>query len=79
MSILIKGMDKVQFDEILRFARIGANNCMMGEHLEIVEVPTPHGRLIDGDELKARVKQTMRYFSIKFDIDESPTVIEAEE
>lgn len=38
MRIIIKGMDKDQFDEILMLARIGANNCMIGENLEIVEI-----------------------------------------
>lgn len=31
-------------------------------------------RLIDADALKAKMRQTSRYFYIKYDIDEAPTV-----
>ena len=44
----------------------------------LIEVPTPHGRLIDADSLKK--DDTVRFFhSARFkDIDEAPTIIEAE-
>lgn len=53
MSILIKGIDIAQFRTILAWARTGANNAMLGNGIEeIIEVPTPYGRLIDADKLK---------------------------
>jgi len=50
MSILIKGMDKEQIEEIFKWARYGKNNSMIGMYAEIISVP-PHGRLIDADAL----------------------------
>ncbi len=41
-------------------------------------LPKGHGRLIDGDALKEKMICTQRYFHIKYDIDEAPTVIEAD-
>ena len=41
-------------------------------------LPKGHGRLIDGDALKEKMKGTQRYFHIKYDIDEAPTIIEAD-
>lgn len=54
MSILIKGYTKKDFEELVRYARYGANNCMIAEGAEAVEIP-PHGRLIDADELCKRL------------------------
>lgn len=42
-------------------------------------LPKGHGRLIDGDALKEKMKGTQRYFHIKYDIDEAPPIIEADE
>lgn len=89
MSVLIKGMKMPKNCDMCILA-VPVFDYAKHKHISIcllknsngcplVEVPTPHGRLIDGDELKERVKQTMRYFSIKYDIDEAPTVIESEE
>lgn len=43
-----------------------------------IVLPKRHGRLIDGDALKEKMLGTMRYFYIKYDIDEAPTIIEAD-
>ena len=49
----------------------------------LVEVPEPHGRLIDADELKTKHHWTDDYYETEYvemeDIDNAPTVIEAEE
>ena len=45
----------------------------------ITEIPTPHGRLIDGDELVRIWTGAKFYGSIKPIVDARPTVIEAEE
>lgn len=51
----------------------------MPKDCPIVEVPTPHGRLIDADAFDRHMKQTPRYFSMCCDLEEQPTIIEAEE
>ena len=77
MSILIKGMNKKDFEEIIMLARYGANNCMIGEYAEVVEIP-PHGRLIDADALAAQCDDP--YWCVWLsDIEDSPVIIEAEE
>lgn len=50
MSILIKGITKSDFENILTEARYGTNNCMIGNGVEAIELP-PHGRLSDADVL----------------------------
>lgn len=48
----------------------------------LIEIPTPHGRLIDADKLKVAVLEAMCRgidVSITQLIDKAPTVIEAEE
>lgn len=44
----------------------------------LIEIPTPHGRLIDADELESKMLKTYRYFNVKFDLAEAETVIERE-
>lgn len=100
MGILIKGLDvtalnddsSVCYKDIRLFAD-GSATTSSGEPpyiktFEWVEVPTPHGDLIDRDKLKPYthiVKDRMgkpiglsERFSIK-DIKDAPTVIEGEE
>ena len=48
MSLLIKNWSEADWKELLKWAKIGANNAMIGEFTEVEEVP-PHGRLIDAD------------------------------
>lgn len=50
MSVLIKGMSKKEVEDIIRYARYEANNCMIGERAKVIELPS-HGDLIDADEL----------------------------
>ena len=45
----------------------------------LIEIPTPHGRLIDADELVRIWTGAKFYGSIKPIVDARPTVIEAEE
>ena len=65
------------------------------QHCPLIEVPTPHGRLIDADEFKGYIRSGYEEMKHLFnenlkaatlvtegfckDIDEAPTVIEAEE
>lgn len=50
MSLLIKNWQMADWKELLKWAKIGANNAMIGEFTEVEDLP-PHGRLIDADEL----------------------------
>lgn len=98
MSILIKGM-KMPKEQPLRIV-LNPNGQLFVDHgvhfteYEAIEVPTPHGRLIDADELhKAmyhRAFETdgdtmwqsgcwVRYRAIEQVQDSQPTIIEAEE
>ena len=90
MGVYIKGMTKKQAESCFKFAMDGW--CVF-ELPEIVELP-PHGRLIDADAL-AKMCQEMQsiewnnkaspyswsyaYESFEGDIDNAPTIIEAEE
>lgn len=86
MSILIKGLDLPHnggYIEIrLRDDRAEVEvQEFTFEDFEIVEVPTPHGRLIDADRLSIQRGNYDTYndYSETFDmIDDAPTVIEAE-
>ena len=51
MSILIKGWTKDNWEELIVWARLGTNNCMIGKNTEVIELPL-HGRLIDADALR---------------------------
>ena len=52
------------------------------EDCPLVEVPEPHGRLIDADELKTKHHWTDDYYETEYvemeDVDNAPPVIEAE-
>lgn len=106
MSIFIKGMDKPKncfgcdfnmYDCYCKLNHGGIDRDFWFCETEcpLVEVPTPHGRLIDADALKnyiendghteafamAQIGREGKYFlmgNIIADIDEQPTVIEAE-
>lgn len=55
MGVYIKNWSLADWKELLKWAKIGANNAMIGEFSEVEELP-PHGRLIDVDELKSWVE-----------------------
>lgn len=94
MSILIKGLDMPKgCDETCPLYLAG--QCCEGCDCPLVEIPTPHGRLIDGDVLKEECYKTMEKLmestSINISaealnllcgftlIDDAPTILEAEE
>ena len=51
MGVYIKNWSLADWKDLLKWAKIGLNNAMIGEFTEVEEVP-PHGRLIDADALK---------------------------
>lgn len=81
MGIYIKHWSLADWKELLKWAKIGANNAMIGEFTEVEELP-PHGRLIDADAIHYIVGGTtvsdMDYVR-KYHIDMMPTIIEAED
>ena len=44
----------------------------------LVQLTEGHGRLIDADALSDKMKKTARYFDIRYDLNEAPTVVPAE-
>lgn len=94
MSLLIKNWSKADWKELLKWAKFGANNAMIGEFTEVVELP-PHGRLIDADAMIASIKKQTGFLKIMGgdfatmaetlekgilqEIENAPTIIEAEE
>ena len=87
MGIYIKHWSLADWKELLKWAKIGANNAMIGEFTEVEEVPQ-HGDLIDRDELDDWFYATPIFTSdenadvwkvIRLDdIDNAPTIINAE-
>lgn len=85
MGVYIKNWSLADWKELLMWAKIGANNAMIGEFAEVEELP-PHGRLIDADALKvslAFAEKTAGWAvpalrAVLMVIDEMPTIIPAE-
>lgn len=92
MNILIKGAD-ISPDHIQGITVFPEGFAVVEEYdmllpikttrCEVASVPTPHGRLIDADELPVRdnyiIDDMPQDIVFSRDIDEAPTVIEAEE
>ena len=90
MNILIKGMDMPKgCDETCPLYLAG--QCCEGCDCPLIEIPTPHGRLIDENDVKAKcvnevfdkmgtVAITETYFGDEWadDICDVPTILEAE-
>lgn len=92
MSILIKGMEMPKEQALrimLKNGQLFVDNGSCFAEYEAVEVPTPHGRLIDADEFRKVIEalpNCYNGFSDTYDkaciiglMDEHPTIIEAEE
>ena len=86
MSLLIKNWSEADWKELLKWAKIGANNAMIGEFTEVEELP-PHGRLIDADALIESFDPSDFWnpdaedncFAAIHVVNCAPTVLEAEE
>lgn len=83
MGLYIKNWNLDNWNYLLKWARIGANNAMIGEHTEVEEIP-PHGRLIDADALNLDYEVEMAddwktAHEIANVVKYAPTIIEAEE
>lgn len=90
MSIIIKGMDMPTTPKTIVIYPNGTiiDGDKKGTKIlkaQAIEIPTPHGRLVDVNYLKAE----MRFYESKYcgeqgyitedDIDDAPTILEAEE
>lgn len=88
MSIFIKGLnvpDKYPVEVIINpTGEAFVNYGPYFETLEAVNVPAPHGRLIDADELRFEIEKYFNGLPIQghYDmlklVNEAPTIIEAE-
>lgn len=95
MSILIKGMEMPETCEKCRmhlamfiFSDGPIGHCMLlkgkadKRKCPLVPVPTPHGRLIDADDLEFYRTPSDKYeyeeVLYRHDINDAPTIIEAE-
>ena len=66
MSLIIKGIDKSKYARTFRIYPSGKVLELNNEGLldnenpyQAIQIPTPHGRLIDGDETRTQYYQTM--------------------
>lgn len=68
MSILIKGIDISSKEDLELFGE--DSHIVIGGHLypieldQLVEIPTPHGRLIDADLFKELIKDSVPSWAI---------------
>lgn len=92
MSILIKGAKKPRNCEQCFLSEYEGIVCSVTNEsitrsidedipswCPLVEVPEPHGRLIDADELNHEYYKSPSYLNLCNTINAAPTVIEAEE
>ena len=89
MGVYIKHWSLADWKELLKWAKIGANNAMIGEFTEVEELP-PHGRLIDADAMSmkmldigissAEINRYPKYSvgNVRGIIKKMPTIIEEE-
>lgn len=104
MSLILKGIDMPKDGEMHRIniydngnTYITTSNMLCEtdrKDVEAIQIPTPHGRLIDGDKLRATLRRwtedewnqkaspvswAYAYEDIIDLIDDAPTILEAEE
>ena len=90
MSVIVKGLEMPTSEEKCKFfqpAPFRAPFCVINgvchgiDVCPLIDVPTPHGRLIDADVLKQKKKHSNEFaenvVSVA-EIDWTPTIIEAE-
>ena len=74
MSLIIKGIDMPKSGsivvEILPNGKVFPHTKGISFHHEAIQIPTPHGRLIDADQITLECQWCS--------LDEAPTIIEAE-
>ena len=84
MSILYKGLNPKHHYGLCILTINGELITANGKHFQAIQIPKPHGRLIDASELiKSYMKGTKTDIDDFYDtidiIDNAPTILEAEE
>ena len=86
MSIILKGIDLPSKPTQIRIYPNGIIFCANNDGMYVpkyqaIQIPTDHGRLIDGDELKANYTEDDDVYTpwLRKDIDNAPTILESEE
>ena len=92
MSILIKGLDMPKLNSVHEFLEltiwadgivyaraVNAYSDTQLEDITAIQIPTPHGRLIDAEALDEVLRRKWNYFDHGIDIANAPTIIEAED
>lgn len=74
MGVYIKNWSLADWKELLKWAKIGANNAMIGEFAEVEEIP-PHGDLFDITKVIITPSDDE---DIAYEIDFGNTIIPAE-
>lgn len=85
MALYIKSWSLADWEELVKWAKVGANNAMIGEFTEVEEIP-PHGDLIERKAIyltnfeivmcSGNYKDGMKMLLEK--IESAPTIIPAE-
>lgn len=79
MSILYKGLNPKHHYGLCILTINGELITANGKHFQAIQIPTPHGRLIDGDKIETEAKETL-YGEVNYEeIANAPTILEAEE
>ena len=84
MSILIKGIDLPKDAQAIQISYWTKDGHYIAESYppsRIVEIPTPHGRLIDADKLRENIEEVDRPdgYTALVHIKYAPTILESEE
>lgn len=82
MSMLIKGVDLPKDRNFILLKVFPDGKTRIGlstNYTQAIQIPTPHGRLIDGDKIETEAKETL-YGEVNYEeIANAPTILEAEE
>jgi hypothetical protein len=80
MSILIKGIDLPKRDEYIPMRIYGNGHIWInGAYKGVaIQIPTPHGRLIDVDKVVKEYYKKPTYPSLCAILNNAPTILEAE-
>lgn len=81
MSIIYKGLNPKTDYGLCILTIKGELITANGKHIQAIQIPKGHGRLIDGDKFKETMGDTnMDIYTdeVKEHIDDAPTILEAE-
>lgn len=80
MSVLYKGLNPKHDYGLCILTINGELITANGKHFQAIQIPTPHGRLIDETEVKKNsIYDDYDLYVSWTEIDKTPTILEAEE